>query len=384
MDVKQQDKTYVAPTYGRADVTFTRGKGSLLWDDNGKEYIDFCTGIAVNGLGIAEENWLSAVTAQLNALPHASNLYHTAPQAELAELLVTKTGMKNVFFANSGAEANECAIKCARKYSYDKYGKGRHKIVTLVNSFHGRTLATITATGQDVFHKFFDPFVDGFAYATAGDYDAFVKESENAAAVMLELVQGEGGVMALDPDYVKKVVDYCHENDILVVCDEVQTGNGRTGALYAFERYGFTPDIFTTAKGLGNGLPIGACVMGEKTAGTLVAGTHGSTFGGNPVCAAGAVAVLKQIDQNLLDGVLEREKMIRDALATCKKVKSVSGLGLMLGIEVDGDAKEVVEACRKRGLIVLTAKTKVRLLPALNIPLDLLNKGLQILTEVLS
>ena len=384
MDVKQQDKTYVAPTYGRADVTFTRGKGSLLWDDNGKEYIDFCTGIAVNGLGIAEENWLSAVTAQLNALPHASNLYHTAPQAELAELLVTKTGMKNVFFANSGAEANECAIKCARKYSFDKYGKGRHKIVTLVNSFHGRTLATITATGQDVFHKFFDPFVDGFAYATAGDYDAFVKESENAAAVMFELVQGEGGVMALDPDYVKKVVDYCHENDILVVCDEVQTGNGRTGALYAFQRYGFTPDIFTTAKGLGNGLPIGACVMGDKTAATLVAGTHGSTFGGNPVCAAGAVAVLKQIDQNILDGVLARETMIRNALSKCPKVKSVSGLGLMLGIEVDGEAKDVVNECRNRGLIVLTAKTKVRLLPALNIPLDQLNKGLQILTEVLS
>ena len=352
MDVKQQDKTYVAPTYGRADVTFTRGKGSLLWDDNGKEYIDFCTGIAVNGLGIAEENWLSAVTAQLNALPHASNLYHTAPQAELAELLVTKTGMKNVFFANSGAEANECAIKCARKYSFDKYGKGRHKIVTLVNSFHGRTLATITATGQDVFHKFFDPFVDGFAYATAGDYDAFVKESENAAAVMFELVQGEGGVMALDPDYVKKVVDYCHENDILVVCDEVQTGNGRTGALYAFQRYGFTPDIFTTAKGLGNGLPIGACVMGDKTAATLVAGTHGSTFGGNPVCAAGAVAVLKQIDQNILDGVLARETMIRNALSKCPKVKSVSGLGLMLGIEVDGEAKDVVNECRNRGLKV--------------------------------
>ena len=384
MDVKQQDKTYIAPTYGRADVTFTRGKGSLLWDDKGNEYIDFCTGIAVNGLGIAEDSWLAAVTAQLNTLPHASNLYHTAPQAELAELLVTKTGMKNVFFANSGAEANECAIKCARKYSYDKYGKGRHKIVTLVNSFHGRTLATITATGQDVFHKFFDPFVDGFTYVPAGDFDAFVKESENAAAVMFELVQGEGGVMALDPDYVKKVVDYCRQKDILVVCDEVQTGNGRTGALYAFQRYGFTPDIFTTAKGLGNGLPIGACVMGEKTAGTLVAGTHGSTFGGNPVCAAGAVAVLNQIDQELLDGVLQREKIIRDALANCKKVKSVSGLGLMLGVEVDGEAKDVVAACRNRGLIVLTAKTKVRLLPALNIPLDLLNKGLNILTEVLS
>ncbi len=384
MDVKQQDKTYVAQTYGRADVTFTRGKGSLLWDENGKEYIDFCTGIAVNGLGIAEDGWLSAVTTQLNALPHASNLYYTAPQVQLAQMLVTKTGMKNVFFANSGAEANECAIKCARKYSFDKYGQGRHKIVTLVNSFHGRTLATITATGQDVFHKYFDPFLDGFAYATAGDYDDFVNKSDNACAVMFELVQGEGGVMALDPDYVKKVVEYCHKKDILVICDEVQTGNGRTGALYAFQRYGFTPDIFTTAKGLGNGLPIGACVMGEKTAGVLTGGSHGSTFGGNPVCAAGAVAVLKQIDEKLLEGVIEREKVIRNALENCKKVKSVSGLGLMLGIEVDGDAKDVVKQCLQRGLVVLTAKTKVRLLPALNIPIDQLEKGLNILTEVLS
>ena len=384
MDIRQTDKAYLACTYGRADVVFARGKGSCLYDETGKRYIDFGTGIAVNGLGIADDGWLAAVKAQLDLIPHASNLYYTRPAAELARELCTRAGMRKVFFGNSGAEANECAIKCARKYSFDKYGSGRNKIVSLSGSFHGRTLATLTATGQDVFHRWFDPFPEGFVYVPAGDFSALEEAAEGAAAVILEPVQGEGGVTALDRSYVERLVAFCRARDILVIADEVQTGNGRTGALFAYMRYGFTPDIATTAKGLGNGLPIGACMFGEKTADVLGPGTHGSTFGGNPAVCAGALEVLRRIDEPLLRGVLERERVVRAALAGAKGVKQITGLGLMLGVECDRPGKEIAAECLARGLVVLTAKEKVRLLPALNIPLDLLSEGLEILREVLS
>ena len=384
MDIRQTDKAYLAGTYGRADVVFARGKGSCLYDETGKRYIDFGTGIAVNGLGIADDGWLAAVKAQLDLIPHASNLYYTRPAAELARELCTRAGMRKVFFGNSGAEANECAIKCARKYSFDKYGSGRNKIVSLSGSFHGRTLATLTATGQDVFHRWFDPFPEGFVYVPAGDFSALEEAAEGAAAVILEPVQGEGGVTALDRSYVERLVAFCRARDILVIADEVQTGNGRTGALFAYMRYGFTPDIATTAKGLGNGLPIGACMFGEKTADVLGPGTHGSTFGGNPAVCAGALEVLRRIDEPLLRGVLERERVVRAALAGAKGVKQITGLGLMLGVECDRPGKEIAAECLARGLVVLTAKEKVRLLPALNIPLDLLSEGLEILREVLS
>lgn len=383
MDIRQEDRAYIAPTYARADVVFVRGKGSELWDEAGRRYIDFGSGIAVNGLGIADDGWLAAVKAQLELLPHASNLYHTRPQAELARTLCLRAGMKKVFFANSGAEANECAIKCARKYSFDKYGGGRNKIVTLARSFHGRTLATLTATGQDSFHRFFDPFPEGFVYVPAGDIDALERELDGACAFLFEPVQGEGGVCALDGEYLRRAAELCRQRDVLLVADEVQTGNGRTGALFAYMHYGFTPDIATTAKGLGNGLPVGACLFGEKTADVLSAGTHGSTFGGNPVACAGALEVLGRIDDELLEGVRERERTIRARLEKTHGVKSVDGMGLMLGLACDRPGGEIAAECLKRGLVVLTAKEKVRLLPALNIPLNLLSEGLDILTEVL-
>jgi len=383
MDVKNNDKNYIANTYARADVTFVSGKNSILVGDDGKEYIDFGTGIAVNGLGIAPDGWVEAVTKQLNALPHASNLYYTEPQSALAEILCKRTGMKKIFFCNSGAEANEGAIKCARKYAFDKKGSKNNEIITLVNSFHGRTMTTLSATGQDVFHDSFHPFPSGFKYVPANDYEAMAEAvNENTCAIMLELVQGEGGVMPLNKDYVQAVESLCSEKDIILIIDEVQTGNGRTGSLYAFQQFGITPDIVTTAKGLGNGLPIGAVMMGEKVKDVLVPGTHGSTFGGNPVACAGAIWVLNNITDELLLGVQRKSEYIKSRLLKCAKVKSVTGLGFMIGIECD-DAKDVLRNCLERGLVVLTAKNKVRLLPALNIDEQTLERGLKILTEAL-
>ena len=386
MQIQQLDKEYIAGTYKRADVVFTKGKGSLLWDENGKEYIDLGTGIAVNGLGVADDGWVEAVTAQLTRLPHASNLYFTSPQAELAQTLCARTGMKKVFFGNSGAEANEAAIKCARKYAFDIYGDASHStIITLKNSFHGRTVTTLAATGQDVFHTKFDPFTPGFVYATANDLDSVKRLSEenDCCAVMMELVQGEGGVCSLDEDFVHGVEALCREKNMLLVIDEVQTGNGRCGALYAYMRYGIQPDIVSTAKGLAGGLPMGATLLGEKVQNTLDAGSHGSTFGGNPVCAAGALYVLSQIDEALLQSVREKSAYICETLQNTKGVKSVSGLGLMLGIETEKPAGEIVNACREKGVVCLTAKTKVRLLPALNIPMEQLQKAIGILKEVI-
>lgn len=385
MDTKQLDNTYIANTYGRFPLVAVSGKGARILDEAGKQYIDLGSGIAVDTFGVCDETWISAVEAQLHKLQHLSNLYYTAPQAELAALLCEKTGMKKVFFGNSGAEANECAIKCARKYSSDKYGKGRSTIITLVNSFHGRTMATLSATGQEAMHTHFGPFLAGFCHAPANDFSALEKLcSPDVCAVMLELVQGEGGIIPLDKAYVAQVSKLCAERDILLVIDEVQTGNGRTGTLYAYMQYGLTPDIVTTAKGLAGGLPLGCALLGEKVQDTLGAGTHGSTFGGNPVCAAGAVSILKRLDDALLQSVKEKGEYIKSALEGAPGVKSVSGLGLMLGIETEKNAKDILNACLERGVIVLTAKNKIRLLPPLNITQEELKTAIEILKGVIA
>lgn len=385
MNIRELYQNYVADTYGRFDLTLTEGKGSLLKDDTGNTYIDLGTGIAVNIFGMADEKWQQAVTDQLSRLPHTSNLYYTAPQAELAMLLCEKTGMKKVFFGNSGAEANECAIKAARKYACDVKGEESPVIVTLKNSFHGRTITTLSATGQDSFHKYFGPFTQGFVHVDPDDLGAMESalEDPRVCAVLLEMVQGEGGIHVLDKEYVQKVAALCNDKGVLLMVDEVQTGNGRTGELYAYMHFGVTPDVITTAKGLGGGLPIGACLMNEKVSNVFTAGTHGSTFGGNPVCAAGALSIVKRLDDTLLRGVQEKSNYIAENLINTAGVKSVSGLGLMLGIETEKPAREVVEACQSNGVLVLTAKQKVRLLPALNIPMDLLIQGIDILKEAL-
>lgn len=386
MDIKELDNQYVAHTYARFPVAFVSGHGSILTDDTGRDYIDLGTGIAVNVFGIADPEWQAAVTAQLAALPHASNLYYTEPCARLAELLCTRTGLKRVFFSNSGAEANECAIKAARLYSFLKYGEGRHTIVTLKNSFHGRTLATLAATGQDVFHTKFGPFPEGFAYADptdAADVIRLIGET-NACAVMMEMVQGEGGVYPLAPDFVKTVAEYAAAHDVLLIIDEVQTGNGRTGALYAYMNYGVTPDIVSTAKGIGGGLPLGATMLGEKLADVYTPGTHGSTFGGNPAACAGALSILSRIDDALLAGVRERSDCIFRALSGAPGVESISGMGLMIGVKCTKSAREVIDGCLARGVVVLSAKEKVRLLPALNIPMDTLQTAISILKEVIA
>lgn len=386
MDIFSQDKEYIANTYGRLPVEFVSGKGSVLRDSEGKEYIDLGSGIAVNIFGIADDEWVSAVTSQLTKLQHTSNYYYTEPQADLAKQICERTNMKKVFFGNSGAEANECAIKTARKYGNKVLGYERPVIITLKNSFHGRTVTTLTATGQDVFHKDFGPFTPGFVYAEANNREELLRLSEenDCCAVMMELIQGEGGVMALDKDYVEYARELCTEKNMLLIIDEVQTGNGRSGCLYSFMNYGIQPDIFTTAKGLGGGLPIGVAVLGEKVKDILTAGDHGSTFGGNPVCAAGALNVFGRIDDELLKSVKEKSEYIISELKDLDGVEGISGMGLMLGIKTKKDAKAILKECLNRGVLVLTAKDKVRLLPALNIPMAELKKGIEILKEVIS
>lgn len=386
MDIFSQDKEYIANTYGRLPVEFVSGKGSVLRDSEGKEYIDLGSGIAVNIFGIADDEWVSAVTSQLTKLQHTSNYYYTEPQADLAKQICERTNMKKVFFGNSGAEANECAIKTARKYDNKVLGFENPVIITLKNSFHGRTVTTLTATGQDVFHKDFGPFTPGFVYAEANNREELLRLSEenDCCAVMMELIQGEGGVMALDKDYVEYARELCTEKNMLLIIDEVQTGNGRSGCLYSFMNYGIQPDIFTTAKGLGGGLPIGAAVLGEKVKDILTAGDHGSTFGGNPVCAAGALNVFGRIDDELLTSVKEKSEYIISELKDLDGVDGISGMGLMLGIKTKKDAKAILKECLNRGVLVLTAKDKVRLLPALNIPMAELKKGIEILKEVIS
>lgn len=381
MDIKKIDGEYVAGTYARFPLEIVSGKGSFVYDENGKEYIDLGTGIAVNTFGVSDDEWVAAVTEQLTKCQHTSNLFYSAPCALLAKTLCERTGMKRVFFSNSGAEANETAIKVARKYAAEKKGSEYSTIITLKNSFHGRTITTLAATGQDIFHKDFLPLTAGFVHAEPDDIasvEALVREYK-VAAIMFELVQGEGGVHALSPEFVKGLVKIAEENDILLICDEVQTGNGRTGELYAFMNYGFTPDIASTAKGLGGGLPIGACMLGEKVKDTLTPGSHGSTFGGNPIAAAGANNILSRIDEKLLTGVREKSNYIFTELSGAVGVKSVSGLGLMIGIETEKDASEVIAKCRENGVLVIKAKHKVRLLPALNIPMQELQKAVAVI-----
>lgn len=387
MSITSNDKQFVANTYARFPIELISGKGAILKDSNGKEYIDLGSGIAVNIFGVADDEWQKAVTHQLSVLPHTSNLYYSEPCSTLAELLCERTGMKKVFFSNSGAEANECAIKVARKYAFDKYGDESHStIITLKNSFHGRTIATLKATGQDVFHTDFGPFPEGFVYAEANNFNDVKKfvDTDKCIAVMMELVQGEGGVCKLDENFVKSVAELVKEKDMLLIIDEVQTGNGRTGELYAYMHYGIQPDIVTTAKGLGGGLPIGATMLGENVENVLTYGSHGSTFGGNPVSCVGACNIIKRIDDKLLNEVKEKSAYIFSELEGAKGVKSVSGLGLMIGVETEKPAKEVANACIEKGVLVLTAKTKVRLLPSLNIDWDDLKKAIRILKEVIA
>lgn len=384
MNTQQQDQQYIANTYARFPLTVQRGKGSLVYDEAGKEYIDLSTGIAVNTFGVADEAWLAAVTKQLGALPHMSNLYYTKPGAALAQLLCEKTGMKKVFFSNSGAEANECAIKAARKYAADKKGGDFYHIITLKNSFHGRTITTLAATGQDVFHQDFTPLTQGFLYAEANNLPQMQQllAENKCAAVMIEVVQGEGGVLPLEPDYVAAVAKLAQQQDVLLICDEVQIGNGRSGKLYGYMHYGIKPDIVSTAKGLAGGLPLGATLLGEKVQDVLTPGTHGSTFGGNPVCCAGAFSILSRIDSALLDEVQKKSDYIKTQLSAAKGVCSVTGLGLMLGLKTERNAAEVIAECMERGVLVIKAKDKIRLLPALNIPWALLEQAVAVLKEV--
>ena len=383
MDIRKACETYVANTYKRYPVTFTHGEGAHLWDEEGKEYIDLGSGIAVNIFGVSDPQWAEAVTKQVRALPHTCNLYYAEPCARLAEMLCERTGMKKVFFSNSGAEANECMIKTARKYGE---ATGRSTIVTLKDSFHGRTIATLAATGQDVFHQHFGPFPAGFVYAAPNDLAGLrtLCEESDACAVMLEVVQGEGGVQALEGEFLRGAEALCREKNMLLCIDEVQTGNGRSGHLYAYMTYDLLPDIVSTAKGLGGGLPIGATLLGEKVKNTLTYGDHGSTFGGNPVACAGAVSILSRLDEEFLQGVRERADYIRGELAGAKGVRGVDGLGLMLGVETERPAGEIVSACLARGVLVLTAKSKVRLLPPLNIGWDDLKKAISVLKEVIA
>ena len=383
MDIKTMDQEYVANTYNRFPLQIVSGKGSLVIDETGKQYIDLGSGIAVNTFGVADETWQQAVIAQLGKVQHTSNLYYTEPCAVLAKMLCQRTGMKKVFFSNSGAEANECAIKAARKYAAQKKGPEYTTIVTLWNSFHGRTLTTLAATGQEVFHKDFQPLTPGFVHARANDLEDLKAQvaAHKTAAVMMEIVQGEGGVNALEQEFVQGVAKLCREQDILLICDEVQLGNGRSGMLYGYMHYGIEPDIVSTAKGLCGGLPLGATLLGEKTEQVLGFSDHGSTFGGNPVCCAGAISTLSRIDDPLLQGVRERSRLIVETRTGAPGIKSVTGLGLMLGVETEKPAGEVIAQCMEQGVLVLSAHGKVRLLPALNIPMDLLRQALAVLLQ---
>ena len=381
MNTKELDKAYVAGTYKRFPVEIVSGKGSVVTDNEGKQYIDMGSGIGVTAFGIADETWQKTVTEQLSQVQHMSNLYYTRPCAELAELLCSKTGMSKVFFSNSGAEANECAIKVARKYASDKYGQSRSTIITLENSFHGRTLTTLAATGQDHYHELFQPLTPGFVSIPANQPDALqtAVEKYNPAAVMIECIQGEGGVVPLEASYVKLVREITEKNDIIMIVDEVQTGNGRTGKLYSYMNFGITPDVVSTAKGLGGGLPLGATLISEKCKDVLGFGDHGSTFGGNPVCCAGAISILSRIDDSLLAEVRAKSDWLFKTFTGAEGIESVSGMGLMIGLKTVKPASEVVARCMENGVLCLTAKDKVRLLPALNIPMEKLKQAASVI-----
>ncbi len=375
------DKTYIAGTYKRFPVEIVSGKGSLVKDVNGKEYIDMGSGIAVTSFGVADDTWIAAVEKQIRSVQHMSNLYYTAPCAKLAEALCKKTGMAKVFFSNSGAEANECAIKAARKWAAEHKGPACSTIVTLENSFHGRTLTTLAATGQEHYHELYQPLTPGFASFPAGDMDALKKlcASGTVAAVLIECVQGEGGVIPLSPDFAKELAAYLKEQDILLMVDEVQTGNGRSGRMYAYMNYGLQPDVVSTAKGLAGGLPMGATLLGEKVKDVFSYGDHGSTFGGNPVAASAALSVVERLTDEFLADVTRKSELIRTLLEGADGIESISGLGLMIGLKTVRPAAEVVAACMENGVLCLTAKDKVRLLPALNIPDELLIKAAEVI-----
>lgn len=379
-----EDKEYVAGTYARFPVAFKEGKGCRLYDYDDKEYVDFGSGIAVDIFGVNDGEWKSAVIEQLNKVQHTSNLFYTEPQARLARLMCEKTGAKKVFFGNSGAEANECAIKAARKYGELKHGAARKEIITLKNSFHGRTLATLAATGQEEFHKYYGPFPAGFVYAdpTLEGVESCI--TEDTCAVMIECIQGESGVNVLDKSFVQGLGKLCRERDILLICDEVQTGNGRTGYMYAYQAYGISPDIVTTAKGLGGGLPIGACMLFDKCKAVFGFGDHGSTFGGNPVVCAGACSVIGRIDEKLLSDVRKKGEHLMSELKKIDGVEEVTGMGLMIGIKTEKPAAEIAKKCISKGLLVLTAHSKVRLLPPLIIGKAEIDFAIKILSEVIS
>ena len=381
MKTKALDEQYVAHTYARFPLEIVGGRGAVVTDDAGKDYIDLGTGIAVNIFGLCDEEWIAAVEAQLHRFQHTSNLYYTAPCAELAKMLCERTGMKRVFFGNSGAEANECAFKAARKYAMEKKGPDYSTIITLENSFHGRTLTTLAATGQEHYHELYQPLTPGFVHAKVGDLQSVrdLVSQHKVAGIMLEAVQGEGGVVPLDPAFAQEIAEICEKEDILLMADEVQIGNGRSGALYGYMKLGIDPDVVTTAKGLGGGLPLGACMLGEKVQDVFGPGDHGSTFGGNPVACAGAISILSRIDDRLLAGVEARAKYIHETLGNCPGVEDVSGMGLMIGVKTVKPAGEIVEYCRDHGVLVLTAKDRVRLLPPLNIPMELLEKALKVI-----
>lgn len=388
MNISTLDHTYTAQTYARFPTALVRGEGVYAWDEQGKRYLDFTSGIGVNSLGWCDGEWQAAVAAQAAQLQHVSNLYYTRPAAELAQTLVEKSGLASVFFGNSGAEANECAIKTARKYSRDRYGANRHTVLTLNQSFHGRTLTALSATAQPHFHQHFFPFTEGFDFLPANDLNALQQRlaQGGVCALMLEIVQGEGGLNSLDGTYLQEAQKLCHEHDVLLMVDEVQTGIGRTGKMFAFQHFDLSPDIVTLAKGLGGGLPIGAAVFGERCRDTLGKGDHGSTFGGNPVCCAGANVVMARLDETFLAEVRAKGEVLREMLAGLPNVRNVSGMGLMLGAELAEGiaAADVVEQARQRGLLLLTAKHKLRFLPPLIISQAQLGEGVEVLREVLA
>lgn len=380
---KEIDERYVAGTYKRFPVEVVEGKGSVAIDVNGKKYIDMGSGIGVTSFGIADDIWQKAVICQISKVQHMSNLYYTEPCAKLAQLLCEKTGMKKVFFGNSGAEANETAIKVARKYAAEHKGEDYYTIITLENSFHGRTITTLSATGQDAFHRLFRPMTPGFVHTPANDLEAFkeLAGKTKCAGILMECVQGEGGVIALDADFIKGVAEYAKENDIILMIDEVQTGNGRTGEMYSYMHFGIQPDVVSTAKGIAGGLPLGLVMLGDKVKDIFGPGDNGSTFGGNPVSCAAAISIVSRIDDELLEGVREKSRYIFDTLGKAEGVESVSGLGLMIGVKTVKPASEVVKTCIDNGVLVLTAKDKVRLLPALNIPMDLLKEAVSVIAQ---
>lgn len=387
MNTKEKDLQYIMHTYGRYDVALKSGKGATAYDEDGKKYIDVSSGIGVNSLGYCDEGWVNAVSKQAGTIQHMSNYFYSEQASNLAEKLCNLTGFAKVCFGNSGAEANECAIKLARKYSFDKYGADRNEIITLKNSFHGRTVTTLSATGQDVFHNYFFPFTEGFSHAEANDIDALKNAvTDKTCAVMFEVIQGEGGVNILDKEYIQSLVKFCNEKDILVIIDEVQTGVGRTGKLFAFENFDVKPDLITVAKGIGGGLPIGLCMCNDKLKDVLSPSTHGTTFGANPVVCAGANYVLDKVsDPKFLEEVNAKGAYLEEKLSKLDDVKSVRRMGLMVGIELkDGDAHDIAIKCVENGLLIITAKSLLRMLPPLTISYEEIDSAVEILEKTLA